>query len=217
MGCTGTGKRGNAAPEGQGRRYVMGNNVRELLDIEWEDLINELIARSERQPDEGHSAKSTIDSLVWLRNTCLDREQPRNSIMSRPRIILSINAGSSSLKITLFHVDNSLNDGINASSVPEKIAACEVSGFTDPPAKEKYTRGSDTTKKELPNLKSHSDAFRHILNAFLDDKNIENVSRKEDITHACHRVVHGGDYATDQLIDQDTYHKIEKLEDLAPL
>ena len=137
--------------------------------------------------------------------------------MSRPRVILSINAGSSSLKITLFHVDGS---GTSSSlSAPEKIAAAEVSGFTDPPAKERYSRtaGSYTTKNELPNIKSHSDAFRHILQAFVADKDLKEVNNIEDITHACHRVVHGGDYAADQVIDEDTYHKIEELEDLAPL
>lgn len=130
--------------------------------------------------------------------------------MSNPKIILSINAGSSSLKITLFAVDSS-------SSSLEKIAAAEVSGFTDPPAKEKYSRGSYSRKNEWPNIKSHNDAFQHILDAFLNDKELRELSSKDDITYACHRVVHGGDYASDQVINEDTYHKIEELEDLAPL
>ena len=137
--------------------------------------------------------------------------------MSRPRIILAINAGSSSLKITLFKVDNSLDADIGASSEPERIAAAEISGFTDPPAKQRYARGSYSTKNELPGIKSHSDAFQHILNAFLGDKDLKEVNSKEEISHACHRVVHGGDYASDQFINEDTYHRIEELEDLAPL
>jgi acetate kinase len=130
--------------------------------------------------------------------------------MSRPEIILSINAGSSSLKITLFRVKDS-------STSLEKIAAAEVSGFTDPPTKEKYTRGSYSTKNEWPNIKSHNDAFQHILDGFLNDKDLGEVRSKDDITYACHRIVHGGDYATDQFINEDTYHKIKGLEDLAPL
>src|SRR5271154_3402431 len=130
--------------------------------------------------------------------------------MSRPRIILSINAGSSSLKITLFQVgeDKTLTGIANAS----------VSGFTAPPATEKYSRGGHSSTKELGgDVKSHNDALEHILNAFLDDKDLPEVSSKDDITTACHRIVHGGDYTCDQLIDDSTYHKIEELEDLAPL
>ena len=130
--------------------------------------------------------------------------------MSKPTTILSINAGSSSLKITLFSLKRS-------SSSLEKIAAAEISGFTDPPAKEKYTRGSYKTKNEWPDIKSHNDAFQHILDAFFSDKDLKEVTSKDDITYACHRVVHGGDYATNQFINEETYHKIEELEDLAPL
>ena len=129
--------------------------------------------------------------------------------MANPEVILSINAGSSSLKITLFSVkDKSL----------EKIAAADVSGFTAPPAKEKYSRGSYKHTTELPkSIQSHNDAFQHILDSFLNDKDLKEVSSKDDITYACHRVVHGGNYTRDQLIDTETYHKIEGLEDLAPL
>ena len=132
--------------------------------------------------------------------------------MSKPNIILSINAGSSSLKITLFGTKEDAS-----SSYLEKIAGSDISGFTDPPAKQKYTRGTYTTKNELPDIRSHNDAFQHILNTFLTDKDLKEVNSKEDITYACHRVVHGGDFATDQFINEDTYHKIEQLEDLAPL
>lgn len=129
--------------------------------------------------------------------------------MSKPEIILSINAGSSSLKITLFSVKN---------KSLEKIAAADVSGFTAPPAKEKYSRGTYKKNSELPkSIQSHNDAFQHILDSFLGDKDLKEVNSKDDITYACHRVVHGGDYSRDQLIDSETYHKIEGLEDLAPL
>jgi acetate kinase len=131
--------------------------------------------------------------------------------MSEPKIILAINAGSSSLKVTLFSAKGS------ASPSLDKIAAAQVSGFTDPPAKEQYLRGPYSTKNELPNVKSHHDAFQHILERFINDKDLTEVQNKDDITYACHRVVHGGDYATDHFVDQHTYHKIEELEDLAPL
>ena len=129
--------------------------------------------------------------------------------MSKANCILSINAGSSSLKITLFAVKG---------KALEKIAATAVSGFTAPPAKETQSwRGRSDQTRELPDIKSHNDAFQHILQTFLEDKDLTEVAGKDDIAHACHRVVHGGDFAEDQLIDENTYHKIEELEDLAPL
>ena len=130
--------------------------------------------------------------------------------MSESPVILAVNAGSSSLKITLFTVER-------VSKSLRKIAASEVSGFTAPPAREKYSRGSFTRRNDLPGVKLHEDAFQHILESFLDDKDLEEVTNKRDITYACHRVVHGGDYTEDQVVDKDTYHKIESLEDLAPL
>src|SRR5271156_996041 len=114
--------------------------------------------------------------------------------MSKPQIILSINAGSSSLKITLFQVgENKTLTG---------IANASVSGFTAPPATQKYSRGGHSSTKELgSDVKSHTGAFEHVLHAFLDDKDLPEVSSKDDITYACHRIVHGGDYSCDQLID----------------
>ena len=129
--------------------------------------------------------------------------------MAASGLILAINAGSSSLKITLFHAkDKALT----------RIAAASVTGFTSPPAKEKYTRGDYKNSRELPkSITSHNDAFQHILDTFLNDKDLKEVNSKDDIAWACHRVVHGGNYTSDQLIDDETFHKIEGLEDLAPL
>jgi hypothetical protein len=196
---------GNNAPRARCRHVMV--DVQALLDADWEELINELIARVESEPS-NQAADACLTDLEWLRDTILDREEQSN--MAEPRIILSINAGSSSLKITLFSVKG-------PSSPLEKIAAAEVSGFTDPPAKEKYTRGSASSKNEWPDITSHNEAFEHILNSFFNDKDLKEVQSKDDITYACHRVVHGGDYTTAHFIDKHTYHKIEELEDLAPL
>src|SRR5437868_13031174 len=102
--------------------------------------------------------------FAWRASNCLEetllrQTSPSSFSMSKPNIILSINAGSSSLKITLFRVKEDAS-----SSYLEKIAGSEVSGFTDPPAKEKYTRGGHSTKNELPDIRSHNDAFQYILN-----------------------------------------------------
>lgn len=103
--------------------------------------------------------------------------------MAKSTVILSINAGSSSVKVTLFQADN---------DQPTKIAAAEISGLSASPAQFTYSRNSHKQEEELPSsIKSHNDAFHHILETFLEDKALETVSSRDHIDYACHRVVHG--------------------------
>ncbi|KAJ4358853.1 hypothetical protein N0V95_002706 [Ascochyta clinopodiicola] len=129
-----------------------------------------------------------------------------------PEIILSINAGSSSVKISVYKTPE---DG---SSTPIQLAEASIEGLTAPPAKLKYTRGDEQIKgKELKDITSQEDAFRHILDHLTQDEGLPELNKKEDIHFTCHRVVHGGDYPRSQVIDSATYHHIEELSDLAPL
>ena len=123
------------------------------------------------------------------------------------QLILSINAGSSSLKCSLYEVDG---------KKLRRLANGEISAISSPPAAFKYKRGSHKEERELENVKDHRQAFEHVLNAFLDDKDVA-LQSKDDIKYACHRVVQGGDFEDDQLITKETFHKIEALSDLAPL
>lgn len=129
-----------------------------------------------------------------------------------PEIILSINAGSSSVKISVYKIPS------NESSVPIQLAEAVVEGLTAPAAKLRYSRGDEVVKgKELENIASQKDAFRYILDHLTNDKGLSELSHKENIRFTCHRVVHGGDYPRSQVIDKETYHHIEELSDLAPL
>lgn len=129
-----------------------------------------------------------------------------------PEIILSINAGSSSVKISVYKTPE---DG---SNVPKQLAEASIEGLTSPPAKLKYERGDEKIKdKELENINSQVDAFGYVLDHLTNDKGLPELNKKEDIRFTCHRVVHGGDYPRSQVIDADTYHHIEELSDLAPL
>lgn len=129
-----------------------------------------------------------------------------------PEIILSINAGSSSVKISVYKTPQ---DG---ASVPTQLAEASVEGLTAPPAKLKYERGSEKIKgQELQGIESQEDAFRYILDHLTQDSGLPELNEKEDIHFTCHRVVHGGDYPRSQVIDKETYHHIEELSDLAPL
>ena len=129
-----------------------------------------------------------------------------------PEIILSINAGSSSVKISVYKTPE---DGTN---VPKQLAEASVDGLTAPPAKLRYSRGDEKIKgKELKGISSQKDAFSYILDHLTNDEGLVELNNKEDIHFTCHRVVHGGDYPRSQVIDQETYHHIEELSDLAPL
>jgi acetate kinase len=127
-----------------------------------------------------------------------------------PKIILSINAGSSSVKVSVYSFEKSKD--------PKELAVAQIDGLTAPPATLKYERGDEKIKgKELEETKSQEDAFKYILEHLTNDKGLPELSKKEDIQYATHRVVHGGDYAKPQVIDPGTFHHIEELSDLAPL
>jgi acetate kinase len=130
-----------------------------------------------------------------------------------PKIILSINAGSSSVKISVYQTPSDSN-----SHIPTQLAEAVIEGLTSPPASLKYERGDEKIKgKELENMNSQEDAFRYILGHLTQDSGLPELNDKEDIEFTCHRVVHGGDYPRSQVIDEQTYHHIEELSDLAPL
>ncbi|KAF9869800.1 acetate kinase [Colletotrichum karsti] len=128
------------------------------------------------------------------------------------KVILAINAGSSSVKISVYSAE--------PSQSPHEIAEAAVSGLTAPPAQVSYTRGDIQLKKneELQDeVATQDDAFRILLKTLIDDPELPAIKAKQDITLTCHRIVHGGDYPCSQLITQDTYHHLEELSDLAPL
>lgn len=106
------------------------------------------------------------------------------------------------------------------SSTPESLAEVQISGLTSPPPQLKYTRGSQTISKDEKidkDISSQNDAFQFILEHLTNDKDLKEISKNEDITLIAHRVVHGGDYDSAQLITNDTLHHLQDLTDLAPL
>ena len=132
--------------------------------------------------------------------------------MGTQKIILAINAGSSSVKVSVYKSNDS-------SREPTQLAEAQISGLTAPPATLDYKRRSRTVCKgqEVKGINSQEDAFNSILNHLTDDKDLPEISERNSITHACHRVVHGGDAPKPHVIDSATYHHLERLMDLAPL
>ena len=126
-------------------------------------------------------------------------------------IILSINSGSSSVKVSIYK-------SAAKGHPPAQLADASISGLTAPPAKLTYERGSKKIEnQEVKGIKSNEDACEYILDQLVKDGGLSEIASRNDITHACHRVVHGGDYPAAHIIDQDTYHHLQELTDLAPL
>ncbi|KAL8734807.1 MAG: hypothetical protein Q9181_003031 [Wetmoreana brouardii] len=131
--------------------------------------------------------------------------------MDKMSLILSINAGSSSVKVSVYSVSSS-------TSSPNQLAEAEVSGLTAPPAKLKYSAGATSIKgQEIQDINSQEVAFEYTLNHLTKDESLSEITTRDQFTHACHRVVHGGDYPGAHIIDDDTYHHLEDLTELAPL
>lgn len=128
------------------------------------------------------------------------------------KIILSINAGSSSVKISVYSAE--------AGEPPTELAEAQVDGLTAPPTKFNYTRGGKKVakgEKLEQRIETQDDAFKFLLDKLIDDKELVEMGKKEQISHACHRIVHGGSYSSSQIITKETYQHIEALTDLAPL
>ncbi|KAL4953822.1 acetate kinase [Aspergillus filifer] len=123
--------------------------------------------------------------------------------------ILSVNAGSSSVKITFYTLENP----------PKVIANAQVSGLTAPPATLKYTAGDKECKQELKEDEANTpqDAFKLLLDWCFKDSELTEVANADDLAYICHRIVHGGDFGGEVTINDETYQQLEQLEDLAPL
>ena len=117
--------------------------------------------------------------------------------------ILSVNAGSSSLKFTLIELPE---EKVIISGTFEKIGI-DGSFYTI-----KYNGNKD--RKEV-NLESHTDAVKILLDELI---NYKVIKKYDEIDGVGHRLVHGGDkYTESVVIDEDVLKTVEKLIPLAPL
>ncbi|EIN09788.1 acetate and butyrate kinase [Punctularia strigosozonata HHB-11173 SS5] len=137
----------------------------------------------------------------------------------RQGLILSVNAGSSSLKISLFKPSGSSSS--DKDPVADLLLESSIDDLSSPPARftlkhedaSPSDSSQDVKKEQKDDIKDHASAFSYFLGHLEHESGI----KKADIKQVCHRVVHGGDYAEPVTISSETYHHIEKLTDLAPL
>ena len=118
-------------------------------------------------------------------------------------IILSVNAGSSSLKFTGFEMPS---EDVLISGVFERIGI-DNSFYTMKVNGEKIKK-----EVELPN---HKVAFEILIKELMDNKIVESL---DEIKGVGHRIVQGGAYFDKTVIaDEDAVSKIDELASLAPL
>ena len=117
--------------------------------------------------------------------------------------IISVNAGSSSLKFQLFEMDD---ETVITSGVIERIGL-EDSIFTI-----KYNGEKDVTT--LP-IENHKVAVQLLLDTLIKKEIVKDL---DEIKGVGHRVVQGGAYFDQSvIIDEDVVSKIDELKSLAPL
>ena len=117
--------------------------------------------------------------------------------------IISVNAGSSSLKFQLFDMPS---ETVLTSGNAERIGL-EEGIFTIKVNGEKHVQN-------LP-IPDHAVAVDLLLKALVDYKVVESL---DEIKGAGHRIVQGGDYFKESaLVDEDVVNKVEELAPLAPL
>lgn len=132
----------------------------------------------------------------------------------KSNLILAANAGSSSLKISLFRRNSSTSE--SADDAVELLLTSAITNISAPPARFSFALAGHearSSKESVQGLKDHASAFAHFLDYLQREASID----RSQIVHVCHRVVHGGEYFEPVVITEESYHHIEKLSDLAPL
>ena len=117
--------------------------------------------------------------------------------------ILSVNAGSSSLKFTLFELPSGeelINGLFEKIGIGNSFYTIKING-------EKIKREVD--------LKDHSVAVKYLIEELINNKVVDSL---DDIDGVGHRIVHGADkYSQSVLLNEDIIKDIESFNDLAPL
>ena len=117
--------------------------------------------------------------------------------------IISVNAGSSSLKFQLFEMPQ---EEVLTSGVFERIGL-EEGIFTI-----KVNGEKKVVREPIPD---HTKAVEMLLNALVEYRIVEHL---DEIKGAGHRAVHGGEIFTESvLVDAEVVDKFTSLNDLAPL
>ena len=117
--------------------------------------------------------------------------------------VLSVNAGSSSLKFTLFEMND---ESIIVSGVFERI------GLDNSFYRIKLNGEQIKEEVELP---THTEAVNVLLNKLID---LNIIKSYDEIKGVGHRILHGGEkYSESVIINDDVIESIKELTPLGPL
>ncbi len=117
--------------------------------------------------------------------------------------IISINAGSSSLRFTLFEMDN---ESVIASGIFDRIG---IDG-----GNYKISYDGDEISQEL-DFNTHTDAVKVLLDKLIALGIIKSL---DEIDGVGHRIVHGGNkYSESVVVTEEVINDIEELKEYAPL
>lgn len=132
--------------------------------------------------------------------------------MPRTKLILSVNAGSSSIKLSLYSA--------SFGSTPLSLVKSSVSGLTSPPAKFSYSNDANkrhnVEDRESGNVTDQSSALGLFLRHLGQDESLKEYGTGE-VELVVHRIVHGGLFGEAVVLSEEAIEGIEHLTDLAPL
>jgi acetate kinase len=136
------------------------------------------------------------------------------------KIVLSVNAGSSSIKTAAYQV--------SPDKPPRKLAAVELDNIGDASKvtlkyETKHPKenkdDADSGESTVSDFKSNAlgDAFPLILTHLTGEHGPAEIRSKTDINYIAHRIVHGGETESPRVLDEELLEYVEELSDLAPL
>jgi acetate kinase len=134
--------------------------------------------------------------------------------MTNP-VILAINAGSSSIKISIYER--------NSTTSVQLVANAQISGLTAPPAQFTYSLNNpnkETAKPIKVQISNHEEAFKYFIEFITNGKGRKVEKQVLDLKRVsvvCHRIVHGGRESKPLIITNDELDHLDALSDLAPL
>lgn len=165
---------------------------------EYENKL-QLVLRNEQRKVIYAKIKALGNKEINKYMKALEAMDSQEDIMTK---IISVNAGSSSLKFQLFEMpqEQVLTSGnMERIGLPEGIFTIKVNN-------EKIT-------KKLP-IEDHAKAVRLLMDALVEHQIVNHL---DEIKGVGHRVVQGGEYSSSRIIDDAVEQVIVEMSDLAPL
>jgi acetate kinase len=135
------------------------------------------------------------------------------------KIVLSINAGSSSLKTAAYQISTGTTPQKLASATLDNLNSSEqitLKHDTKHPKKESSHKSGTDSINDF-NSDSLDEAFELVLKHLTGDDGPVEIQSTKDISFVAHRVVHGGESTSPRVLDDELLEYVEELSDLAPL